>query len=73
MKKLKLFFEFGYLIIGIVLLVDGIYRFNQPGERNNSYFLIAFSVLAVFMFFFKRHFRRKFEARNSQNKNNQTK
>ena len=69
MKNLRRFFEYGYLVIGIILFVDGIYRFNQPGERNNAYFLLAFSVLAVFMYFFKRHFRRKIEAGDYQKKN----
>ncbi|MDY7394776.1 hypothetical protein UMM65_05950 [Aureibaculum sp. 2210JD6-5] len=68
MKNLRRFFEYGYLVIGIILLVDGIYRFNQPGERNNSYFLLAFAVLAVFMYFFKRHFRKKIESGHYQKK-----
>jgi len=67
MKNLRRFFEYGYLVIGIVLLIDGIYRFNIDGERDNAYFLIAFSVLAIFMYFFKKHFRKKIEARNNQN------
>jgi len=69
MKNLRRFFEYGYLIIGIILLIDGIYRFNQEGERNNAYFLLGFSVLAVFMYFFKKHFRKKIEARNNQSTN----
>ncbi len=67
MKNLRRFFEYGYLVIGIVLMIDGVYRFNNDGERNNAYFLIAFSVLAIFMYFFKKNFRKKIEARNNQN------
>lgn len=73
MKNLRRFFEYGYLVIGIILFVDGIYRFNKPGERNNSYFLLIFAVLAIFMYFFKKHFRKKIEAGQYQKGNDQTK
>lgn len=65
MKSLRRFFEYGYLVIGIVMLVDGIYRFNKVGERQTSYMLMGFAILAFFMYFFKRHYRRKIEGRNN--------
>lgn len=66
MKSLRRFFEYAYLIMGIVLLVDGIYRFNKVGERQTSYMLLGFSVLAFFMYFFKKHYRKKIEARDNK-------
>ncbi len=65
MKSLRRFFEYGYLIIGIVMLADGIYRFNKAAERQTAYLLIGFSIVAFFMYFFKRHYRKKIEARNN--------
>lgn len=35
---------------------------NWIDNRNRAYLFLFFMVVAVFMFFFKRNFRRKFEA-----------
>lgn len=67
MKNLRRFFEYGYLIVGLLLFIEGIRKFNIEGERNNAYLAFGLSVLAVFMYFFKKHFRKKIEARNNQN------
>ncbi len=67
MKNLRRFFEYGYLVIGLFLLIEGINRFNVEGNRTNAYLALGLSVLAVFMYFFKKHFRKKIEARNNQN------
>ena len=68
MKNLRRFFEYGYLIIGLFLLIEGVNKFNKDGERNNAYLALGLSALAIFMFFFKKHFRKKIEARNNQKK-----
>ncbi len=67
MKNLRRFFEYGYLVVGLLLLIEGVNKFNREGERNNAYLALALSALAVFMYFFKKHFRKKIEARNNQN------
>jgi len=45
--------------------VEGIVRWNA--DRSRSYLFLGFAVLIIFVFFFKRHFRKKVEKRNNQN------
>ena len=57
--------EFAYLVIAVVFAVETVLNWNSNPQK--SYIYLAFSVLAVFMYFFKRRFRKKFE----NNENNQ--
>lgn len=67
MTKFWKFFEIGYLIIAIVLIYETISNWNP--EREKAYLFLGFSVLAIFMYFFKKRFRKKVEARNNDQKN----
>ena len=64
MKKLWRLFEYGYLIIAIVFFVEAILRWNT--DRNKAYLFVVFTIVAVFMYFFKKRFRRKIEERNKK-------
>lgn len=66
MTKLWKIFQYGYLIIAILCLIEGIIRFNS--EREKGYLFIGFSIFITLVFFFKRHFRKKVEKRNRQKK-----
>ncbi|WP_296638533.1 hypothetical protein [Polaribacter sp.] len=66
MTKLWKFFQYGYLIVAIICLIEGIVRFNS--EREKAYLLLGFSIFITLVFFFKRHFRKKVEKRNKQQK-----
>jgi len=61
MKFFK-YFEFAYLFIAAFFLFETVRIWNT--ERNRAYLFLFFVVIAVFMFFFKRRFRKKFESRN---------
>lgn len=50
-------FEIGYLVIAIVFLVETFEKWNE--ERNRAYMMLLFAVLAVFMYFFRKRFRKK--------------
>jgi len=67
MTKFWKFFEIGYLIIAVILIYETISRWNS--EREKAYLFLGFSVLAIFMYFFKKRFRKKVEARNNDQKN----
>ncbi|HHC79076.1 MAG TPA: hypothetical protein ENK46_04280 [Flavobacteriia bacterium] len=67
MIKFWKFFEYAYLVIAIVFIIEGIVRFNT--EREKAYLFFGLSVLAIFMYFFKKRFRKKFEARKNNSKN----
>lgn len=66
MTKFWKFFEYGYLIIAVVLFVDGVSRWNS--EREKAYLIIGFGALAVFMYFFKKRMRKRFEQRINNKK-----
>ncbi len=59
MAKYFKFFEIAYLIIAIVFIVETVLRWNS--DRNKAYIFMAFAVMAVFMYFFRKKYRKKFE------------
>ncbi len=63
MKLLK-FFQYAYIIFAALFLWDAIT--NWSIDRNRSYISLLFTVLAVFMFFFRKRFRKKIEDRNQE-------
>jgi hypothetical protein len=66
MNKLWKFLQYGYLLIALICLIDGIRKWNS--DRNTAIILLVFSVFITLVFFLKRHFRKKVEKRNSQHK-----
>ena len=66
MNKLWKVIQFGYIIVAIILVIESIITWNS--DRPKAYFYIVFAFLFVILFYFKRHFRKKIEARNQQNK-----
>ena len=66
MNKIWKLFQYGYLIIAIICLVEGVLKFNS--DRNTAILLLIFAVFITLVFFFKRHFRKKVENRNNLNK-----
>jgi hypothetical protein len=63
MQKIWKIFEYGYLIIAIVFMVETIINWNT--NRDKAYLLLLFSVLAVFMYFFRKRYRKRFKNRNN--------
>jgi hypothetical protein len=59
MHTFSKYFEFAYLIIGIIFIVEGVMKLSE--EKEKAYLSLGFGVLAIFMFFFKRRFRQKRE------------
>lgn len=57
MHKFIKFIEWGYLIVGIVFLVEVFTNWNT--DRQKAIVSILMSALAFFMFVFKRRFRKK--------------
>jgi hypothetical protein len=52
-------FEIGYLIIAIVFLVEA--YLNWGNENYKHFIYLIFATLAVFMYFFRKKFRKKME------------
>ena len=64
MNTLWKYLQYGYLVIGIIFLVEGLLSLNEDFEK--AIFMILFSVFITLVFFFKRHFRRKVQTRNKK-------
>ena len=59
MAKYFKFFEIAYLIIAIIFIVESVLRWNS--EPNKAYIFLAFAVLAIFMYFFRKKYRKRFQ------------
>jgi membrane protein implicated in regulation of membrane protease activity len=65
MNRIWKFFQYGYLIIAIICVVEALLRWST--DRNRAYLFLGFAIFIVVIFLFKRHFRKKVEKRNNQN------
>jgi hypothetical protein len=61
MKYLQ-FFQYVYLIFVVLFGYDAITKWAT--EPNRAYMSLFFAALSLFMFFFRKNFRKKFEDRN---------
>jgi len=59
--KLLQFLQYAYLIFAILFLYDAISKWGNEGE--NPYLSLGLAALAIFMFFFRKKFRKRFEDR----------
>lgn len=62
MMKFSKFFEWAYLVVGVFFIIEAFRQWNTAGGR--SYLFLFLAVVAIFMFFFRRHFRHKYGNRN---------
>lgn len=58
MMKFSKFFEMAYLAVAAFFLYEVVRIWET--ERSRAYLFIFLSVIAIFMFFFRRHFRKKY-------------
>ncbi len=63
-NKLYLLFEYLYIVMALFSIYVTITAWEA--DRNRAYLFMFFAVVAVFMFFFKRNFRKKIENSNKQ-------
>lgn len=64
LSKVYRFFEYAYLIIAVFFTYEAIN--NWEANRERAYLFLFFVVVAIFMFFFKRNFRKKMEERSKK-------
>jgi LPXTG-motif cell wall-anchored protein len=62
MQNIWKIFEYGYLVIAVVFGVETVLKWNEDRER--AYLLAGFTLLAIFMYFFRRRFRKRRETPN---------
>ena len=64
--KIFKFFQYAYLIFASLFVYDAISNWNADGYR--PYASLGLAALAVFMFFFRRKFNKRFEENNHSQK-----
>lgn len=64
MNTLWKYIQYGYLVVGIIFLVEGILKWNS--DKQQAFIMFGFAIFITLIFFFKRNFRRKVEKRNKQ-------
>lgn len=62
--KFYKFFEYAYLVVAAFFAYQAYESWGN--ERGRAIMFIAFVVVAIFMFFFKRRFRKKIEQHKKQ-------
>jgi L-asparagine transporter-like permease len=67
MNRVWKFFQYGYLMVAFICVVEGIMRWDT--ERSRAYLFLGFAIFITLVFFFKRRFRKKVQKRNEQNQN----
>ncbi len=63
MNKFWSIIQYGYLIVGVVFIGEGVSKWNS--DRQGALIMFGFAIFIILIFFFKRKFRKKIEARNS--------
>lgn len=63
MKYFKIF-EIAYLVIAIVSIYEVYAEWGV--DRNRAYLFLFFAVFSLFMFVFRRRYRKKFQNRNKK-------
>lgn len=64
-KTVYKIFEYAYLVMFVLSAIAVITNWNS--DRNRAYLFLFFGVVAIFMYFFKRNFRKKIEKRQQNN------
>ena len=60
--KYSKFFQYAYLIFALLFIYDATSTYMNTGVINYPHILLA--ALAIFIFFFRKRFNKKFENRN---------
>ncbi|TMM32489.1 hypothetical protein FDT66_01045 [Polaribacter aestuariivivens] len=66
MNRIWKFFQYGYLMVAFICLIETCMQWSL--NRDRAYLFLGFAIFIILVFFFKRHFRKKVEKRNNQNK-----
>ncbi|WP_405575972.1 hypothetical protein [Winogradskyella sp. Asnod2-B02-A] len=61
--KIQKIFHYAYIVFAVLFLYDAISKWSV--DRNGSYMMFFFAALALFMFFFRQRFSKKFRDHNN--------
>ena len=60
--KILNFFQYAYLIFAVMFIWKAISTWSE--DSGQSYLMLFFAAMAIFMFFFRKRFRKKIEDAN---------
>ncbi|MBP0905483.1 LPXTG cell wall anchor domain-containing protein [Mariniflexile gromovii] len=63
MKYSKIF-QYAYLVFAVLFIYDGITKWSS-GASNSAYVSFGLAALAIFMYFFRRKFAKKYDNTNN--------
>ncbi|MFI1770454.1 hypothetical protein [Thalassobellus citreus] len=64
MKYSKIF-QYAYLVFAALFIYDGVSKWGDG--TNGAYISFGLAALAIFMYFFRQKFRRKYQDKDGQN------
>lgn len=64
MNRIWKFFQYGYLVVALIFLIEAIITWKD--DQQKALLMVGFSIFITLIFFLKRHFRKKIEKRNKQ-------
>ncbi|MCV6628609.1 MAG: hypothetical protein OIF50_01995 [Flavobacteriaceae bacterium] len=64
MIKILKYTEYLYLFVAIASIYQIAVLWNQ--DRNNAYIFVFFAVISIFMFWFRRRYRKRFDAHKQE-------
>ena len=64
MKYSKIF-QYAYLVFAVLFIYDGVSMRNDG--TNSAYISLGLAALAIFMYFFRKKFNKKFENKDNSN------
>ena len=56
-------FQYAYLVFAVLFIYDGISKLNDG--THGAYVSLGLAALAIFMFFFRRKFAKKYDNKNN--------
>lgn len=62
--NLQKFIQYAYLLIAVFFIYETVRNWNL--DRDRAYMLLFFAVLAVFMYFFKKNFMKRFDDKSKK-------
>jgi len=66
MQKVNRMFEIGYFVIAVIFFINAATTISS--NKSKALLYGAFAIMATFMFFFKRNYRKKWYENNKPNK-----
>ncbi|MDN3491988.1 LPXTG cell wall anchor domain-containing protein [Winogradskyella bathintestinalis] len=62
--KIQKIFQYAYIVFAMLFIYDGIIKWSE--DRTGAYVSLGLAALAIFMFFFRKRFNKKFDDRNKK-------